>query len=81
MSDHSNHSKVLLQECFCWDCESCGYRNIAFWIARELSSKHIERLRRKGKRIGQSYWFVESPQRVQCASCEAEFDCLPFVAE
>jgi hypothetical protein len=81
MDERKKAQKVLLQECFCWQCESCGYRNIAFWIARELSSKHIERLRKKGKRIGQTYWFVESPQVVECESCGGEFECLPFVAE
>ena len=79
MGDHSN--RVLLHECLYWDCAACGARNIEHWTAKELSSKHIERLRKKGKSIGQSYWYVAAPSSVICASCGNGFECVAFISE
>lgn len=71
---------VLLHECLYWDC-NCGHRNYAHWIAEELSSRHLERIRRKKRTIARTYWSVRIPDEVCCESCGAADRTLPFVCE
>ena len=52
-----------------------------YWIAEELSSKHLDRIRRKGKAVSQTYWYVRTPKKVRCDQCGAAFATIEMVAE
>ena len=76
----SKESGIVLSECLYWDCE-CGHRNYAHWIAEEISSKYLERIRRKKRTVGKTYWSVRIPDDVTCEGCGATERTLPFVCE
>ena len=76
----TKESGVMLHECLYWDCD-CGTRNYVHWIAEELSSRHLDRIRRKQKTVGRTYWSVRIPDRVRCESCGAKGRTLPIVCE
>ena len=72
--------KVQLHEALYWDCQ-CGHRQMEYWIAEELSSKHLDRIRRKGKAVVQTYWYVRIPKKVRCEQCGATFATIEMVVE
>ena len=80
MQSGPDSDKVLLHECLYWNCP-CGQRNIEYWTAKELHTKHIDRLRKKGKALHQTYWTMAAPTEVRCTRCGKEADTLPFVAD
>lgn len=71
---------VLLAECLYWDC-SCGQRNYAYWIPREISDKHCQRIRKRGRGVGQTVWSISTPVHVECSACGERRKTKPFLAD
>lgn len=70
--------KITLYECLFFNCP-CGHTQYTHWVAEELSSKHIDRIRGKGKAIVKNYWYLRPPKMVTCASCGAKHQCESFI--
>jgi hypothetical protein len=81
-SNQSNEQSndIALSECLYWDC-ACGCRNYAYWIPEELSDKHCQRIRKRGRGVGQTVWHIRIPRRVKCDGCGQKFRTKPFLAE
>jgi len=73
-------NSVTLGECLYWHCE-CGHCNYTHWIPEELSDKHCDRIRRRGRGVGQTVWHLRTPKHVVCVQCGKRFRTTPFVAE
>ena len=73
-------NEIALAECLYWDC-ACGCRNYTHWIPEELSAKHCERIRKRGRGVGQTVWNVRTPKHVKCEACGQRYRTKPFLAE
>ena len=71
---------IVLAECLYWDCP-CGQRNFAYWIPEELSAKHCQRIRKRGRGVGQTVWNISTPRQVMCDRCGKQYDTKPFLAD